>query len=47
MIVDAGFTIKSGRSAAELLLSEAAGEPGNKRLAPTLKSAAELHPAKH
>ncbi len=46
MIVDAGFTIKSDRSAKELLRGEAAGEPGKKRPAPPLKSAAELHPAK-
>ena len=47
MIIDAGFTIKSNKSAEELLLGEidATGEKTDKL--PTIKTAVDLHPARN
>jgi biotin synthase len=47
MIIDAGFTIKSDRSAEELLLLEATDADDDNFLVPGLKSDADLHPARN
>jgi biotin synthase len=47
MIIDAGFTIKSDRSAEELLRLETTGAGDANYLVPGLKSDAELHPARN
>ena len=44
MIVDAGFTIKSDKTAQDLLLHETAGPDNGKFKAPGLKSDTDLHP---
>ena len=46
MVVDAGFTIKSDKSAEELLLHEGKDPAEYKSAAPGLKSDADLHPAR-
>jgi biotin synthase len=46
MIIDAGFTIKSDKSAEELLLQEAEETAEDKFTAPGLKSEIDLHPAR-
>ena len=46
MIIDAGFTIKSDKSADELLLHEGAAAKENDPTAPSLKSDDDLHPAR-
>jgi hypothetical protein len=47
MIVDAGFTIKSDKSAEELLLEEGGETNEDDYTAPGLKSDADLHPARN
>lgn len=47
MIIDAGFTIKSDKSAAELLAHEMTEPRGAPQATPGLKSAADLHPARN
>jgi hypothetical protein len=47
MIIDAGFTIKSDRSAEELLLHETADAGEDDLAIPKLKSDADLHPARN
>ncbi|MBE9520131.1 MAG: biotin synthase BioB, partial [Proteobacteria bacterium] len=47
MIVDAGFTIKSDKSAEELLLGEIDATGENLSELPTLKTEDDLHPARH
>ncbi len=46
MIIDAGFTVKSDKSAAELLLHEVKNTEEYKSAPPGLKSDADLHPAR-
>ena len=46
MIIDAGFTIRSDKSAEELLLHEKTGTGDNDYKIPGLKSDTELHPAR-
>ncbi|MBW2466241.1 MAG: biotin synthase BioB [Deltaproteobacteria bacterium] len=46
MIIDAGFTIKSDKSAKELLLREGKRIPRENSAAPDLKSDTELHPTR-
>ena len=47
MIIDAGFTIKSDKSAEELLLHETTGTGDDDYKMPGLKSDADLHPARN
>jgi len=47
MIIDAGFTIKSDKSAEELLLHETPGAKNEDYSIPGLKSDADLHPARN
>ena len=47
MIIDAGFTIKSDKSAEKLLLHEGGEIEDKDNTAPDLKSDADLHPARH
>jgi biotin synthase len=47
MIVDAGFTIKSDKSAEELLLDEIDATGEKQDGLPTLKTETDLHPARH
>ena len=47
MIIDAGFTIQSDRSAEDLLQQELAGSPDSRHPMPGLKSSEELHPARN
>jgi len=47
MIIDAGFTIKSDKSAEELLLHEGANAKPNVFAVPGLKSDKDLHPARN
>jgi biotin synthase len=47
MIVDAGFTIKSDKSAEELLLDEIDATDEKQDGLPTLKTETDLHPARH
>ena len=47
MIVDAGFTLKSDKSAEELLLDEIDAKGEKQDGLPTLKTETDLHPARH
>ena len=47
MIVDAGFTINSDKSAEELLLDEIDATGEKQDGLPTLKTETDLHPARH
>jgi biotin synthase len=46
MIIDAGFTIKSDKSAEDLLLHESLEDDGSS-VAPGLKTDTDLHPARN
>jgi hypothetical protein len=47
MIIDAGFTIKSDKSAEELLLHEGEATSDDDSTAPGLKTDIDLHPARN
>jgi biotin synthase len=47
MIIDAGFTIKSDKSAEDLLLHESLESDNGSSVAPGLKTDTDLHPARN